>query len=380
MPRVYVARCGEYEYTQVARAVREAVDGLGGMGAFVRPGQRVLLKPNLLRVSVPSEAIITHPTVVRAVVELVQEVGARALIADSPGAPPYTEKGMRNLYHHAGLISVAEETGAELVYSTGQVQLANPSGELIKMVDAIETVTQVDAIINLPKLKTHGLTRFTGATKNLFGLVPGLAKMGYHAKLQTVERFSEMLIDLLEFHHPVLTVMDAVVGMEGNGPSAGDPRQIGYLLASEDGIALDVVATSMVGIEPSSVPPLRVAMERGLTTGRVSDIEVLGVPLDEARIPDFRPHEALTSDYSSWPAFLKSFVAKQLVASPRVGSDCVGCGTCVKTCPMGAISMRGQRAKIDLSKCIRCYCCHEICPHRAIVLKRPLLGSLINRL
>jgi len=375
---VYIARCRTYEYQQVLKAVREAIDGLGGICRFIREGQRVLLKPNLLRASVPSEAIITHPTVVRAVVELVQEAGAQAVIADSPG-PPYSEARMRGFYVKAGLMAVAEETGAELVCSWQPVQLSNPSGKLMKMIDAMDLVTQVDAVINLPKLKTHGLTRFTGATKNLFGLVPGLVKMGYHAKLQTAEQFSEMLIDLLQFHSPVLTVMDAVVGMEGDGPSAGNPRGIGCILAGADGIALDVVATSMVGIEPASVPPLQVAIGRGLTTGEVKDIEVLGVPLEEAQVLDFQPHGAVTSDYRMVPAFLRDLGARQLVATPRVGSDCAGCGMCVKTCPMGAITMRGQRAKIDLRKCIRCYCCHEMCPHRAIILKRPFLGSLISR-
>lgn len=378
MSEVYIARCRTYEYQQVLKAVREAIDGLGGIGRFIREGQRVLLKPNLLRASVPSEAIITHPTVVRAVVELVQEAGAQAVVADSPG-PPYSEARMRSLYVKAGLVAVAEETGAELVCSWQPVQLHNPSGKLMKMIDAMDLVTQVDAVINLPKLKTHGLTRFTGATKNLFGLVPGLVKMGYHAKLQTAEQFSEMLIDLLQFHSPVLTVMDAVVGMEGDGPSAGNPREIGCILAGADGIALDVVATSMVGIEPASVPPLQVAIGRGLTTGDKKDIDVLGLPFEEAQVPDFQPHGAVTSDYRTVPAFLRELGARQLVATPRVGSDCAGCGTCVKTCPVGATTMRGQRAKIDLRKCIRCYCCHELCPHRAIILKRPFLGSLISR-
>ena len=378
MSEVYIARCRTYEYQQVLKAVREAVDGLGGICRFIREGQRVLLKPNLLRASVPSEAIITHPTVVRAMVELVQEAGAQVVIADSPG-PPYSEARMRRFYVKAGLAAVAEETGAELVCSWQPVQLHNPSGKLIKMIDAMDLVTQVDTIINLPKLKTHGLTRFTGATKNLFGLVPGLVKMGYHAKLQTPEQFSEMLIDLLQFHNPVLTVMDAVVGMEGDGPSAGNPREIGCILAGADGIALDVVATSMVGIDPASVPPLQVAIRRGLTTGEVKDIEVLGVPLEEAQVLDFQPHGAVTSEYRMVPAFLRDLGARQLVATPRIGSDCAGCGTCVETCPMEAITMRGQRAKIDLRKCIRCYCCHEMCPHRAIILKRPFLGSLISR-
>ena len=380
MSKVYVARCETYEYKQVEEAIRKAIDALGGIGQFVRSGQRVLLKPNLLRSSTPSEAIITHPTVVRAMVVMVQEIGAEAVIVDSPG-PPYGTAGMRSFYAKAGLTSVAEETGAELVYSSPPVQLPHPSGELFKMIDAMEIVTQVDSIISLPKLKTHGLTGFTGATKNLFGLVPGLVKIGYHAKLQTAERFSEMLIDLLQFHKPVLTVMDAVVGMEGNGPSGGDPRHLGYLLVGRDGIALDLVATHMVGIGPESVAPLRVAMRRGLTTGDVADVEVLGVPLEEAAVPDFRPHEAVASaERATLPTIVRRLLAKQLVADPQIGPKCTGCGTCVKTCPTGAATLHGDRATIDLGKCIRCYCCHEMCPENAVLLKRSLLASLLQRL
>jgi len=378
--KVYIARCETYEYEWVEEAIREAIEALGGMGHFVQRGQRVLLKPNLLRSSTPDEAIITHPMVVRAMVTLVQEVGAQAVIGDSPG-PPYGVAGMRSLYEKAGLMAVAEDTGAELIFSSPPVQLPNPSGELVKMIDAMEVVTQVDSIISLPKLKTHGLTGFTGATKNLFGLVPGLVKMGYHAKLQTAEQFSEMLIDLLQFHKPVLTVMDAIVGMEGNGPSGGDPRPLGYLLVGEDGIALDLVATSMVGIAAEDVAPLRVAMQRGLCTGDAGDVDVLGVSLDEAFVPDFRPHEAVASaDRATMPTLVRRFLARQLVTSPRVGPKCVGCGTCVETCPTGAATMDGKRATIDLSECIRCYCCHEMCPENAIVLKRSLIGSLIGRL
>ena len=380
MSKVYIARCETYEYRRVEDAIRKAIDALGGIGQFVQSGQRVLLKPNLLRSSTPGEAIITHPTVVRAMVVMVQEAGAEAVIADSPG-PPYGTAGMRSFFAKAGLMSVAEETGAELIHSSPPVQLPNPSGELVKMIDAMELVTQVDSIISLPKLKTHGLTGFTGATKNLFGLVPGLVKIGYHAKLQTAERFSEMLIDLLQFHKPVLTVMDAIVGMEGNGPSGGDPRQLGYLLAGTDGIALDLVATSMVGMGAQSVAPLRVAMRRGLTTGDVAGVDVLGVPLEEAMVPDFRPHEAVASaERATMPAIIRRLLAKQLVADPQIGPKCTGCGTCVTTCPTGAATMNGERATIDLSQCIRCYCCHEMCPDKAVVLKRSLLASLLSRI
>jgi ferredoxin len=243
----------------------------------------------------------------------------------------------------------------------------------------MRVAVEADAIISLPKLKTHGLVQFTGATKNLFGTVPGVIKASYHARFAAVERFSAMLIDVLSYHNPVLTIMDAVVGMEGDGPSGGDPRHIGLLLTSTDGVALDVVASTLVGMAPLSVAPIAAAVRRGLISGQVEDIEVQGHSLDAARVVGFKRPRTGVQRVRMIPSSVPSWITDQLLASPQASSKCTACGVCVENCPVEAITIVDGRARMDLHRCIRCYCCHELCPEDAVELKQSLLARLLNR-
>ena len=373
---VSLVRCPTYEDDAVQAAVRRAVDLIGGMGRYVQPGQRVLLKPNLLRSSAPEEMICTHPAVVKAVVQLVQEAGGHAVIGDSPGGP-LRAVWLRAVYRTSGMIQVAEETGAELNWDCGETRLSHPAGHLIKALEVGTFVTNADVVISLPKLKTHGLMQLTGATKNLFGVIPGTTKMGYHAKFPEPERFGDMLIDILTLIRPALSLMDGVVGMDGQGPSAGDPCNVGALLASADGIALDVVAATLVGMDVSSIYPLRAAMARGLTSGRVSDIEIVGEAFGDLRAQGFRAPDTHAPSRGTM-FFLSHLVKRWMVAAPSSNGRCTGCGVCVRHCPVKAITLVEKRAHMDLDTCIRCYCCHELCPERAIDLRKPWLGRLLS--
>lgn len=380
MQRVYVGRCASYEEGQVLAAVRQAIDALGGIARFVQPGQRVLLKPNLLLLKPPETAIDTHPAVVRALAMLVREAGAQAIIADSPGGGAgFNPAGLRNLYRISGMRAVAEATGAELNMDCEALQVPCTDGGLVKMLDVIRPATAVDAIINLPKLKTHGLLRFTGAVKNLFGLVPGRIKLSYHTKLQDAGRFSEMLLDIALWARPVLTIMDAIVAMEGEGPAAGRPRDLGLILAGEDVTAVDLLALNIIGMDPQTVPTLRAAQQRGLTSGQLADLEVLGASLPEVRVPDFDAPQTGSADVLLTPPGIKRWLEQRAVASPRAGARCTGCGVCAQNCPVQAISIQNRRARMDLSRCIRCYCCHELCPQHAIELHRSPLFRFLAR-
>jgi uncharacterized protein (DUF362 family) len=197
--RVTLVGCRSYDPHVVELAVRRSLDLLGGMASFVQPGQRVLVKPNLLRPSPPEHAVITHPNVVRAVILLAQEAGGRVIVADSPAVPLRSHWAWRAAYERAGFAAVAAETGAELNTQIVPCQRANPDGRLVKILDLSTFLTEAQVVINVPKLKTHGLMRYTGAVKNLFGVVPGLTKAGYHAKLQTADHFADMLLDLASF-------------------------------------------------------------------------------------------------------------------------------------------------------------------------------------
>ncbi|MBN1935102.1 MAG: DUF362 domain-containing protein [Anaerolineae bacterium] len=382
MPIVSLIRCASYDEIKVGAALRRAVDLAGGMAQYVQPGQRVLLKVNLLRASTPEAMVTTHPAVVKALVGLVQEAGGTPVIGDSPGGP-FVRPWVGAVYRSSGMTRVAEETGAELNWDFGETRLSHPKGHLIKSLEVGTYVTSADVVISVPKLKTHNFMHFTGATKNLFGVIPGTIKVGYHSKLLEREAFGEMLIDILTLIKPSLTVMDGIVGMDGSGPSAGDPFEVGALLVSPDGVALDVVAASLAGLDISRIYPLRAAIKRGLTTGNIADVDVVGDALADFHIEGFRAPEVGAVE-GRGPVWLRRIVNRAFVPAPVANEKCVACGICARNCPVDAIEivpMRAngasvKRAVMDLDKCIRCYCCHELCPERAIDLKKSWVGCL----
>jgi uncharacterized protein (DUF362 family)/Pyruvate/2-oxoacid:ferredoxin oxidoreductase delta subunit len=376
--RVSVTQCGSYQPELVDAAVRKAVDQLGGMDKFVSPGQRVLLKVNLLSSSPPEKAIVTHPSVVAAVAKLVSAAGGQPIIGDSPGGA-FTKARLEQIYRKAGLYEVAEETGAVLNFDVGFKHVSNPRGHLMKQLDVISVLDDVDVVIGLPKLKTHSLLTFTGATKILFGVIPGRIKLGYHGKLVSKTHFAEMLLDIIEYVKPALMVMDAIVGMEGNGPAAGDPREIGLVLAGADCVAMDVVAASVVGIDPLSIPTIRAAAHRGDQHVRLRDIEVVGAFVEQVKVQGFKLAPK-GFDVERLPGFLRNVLVNQLVLNPVPSPQrCRGCGVCVGNCPTDAIKIDNRLAKIEREKCIRCYCCHELCPETAIDLKQQGLARWLGR-
>lgn len=372
---VAIVRCQDYDQGRVDAAVEEAVGLLGGMKRFVKPGQRVLLKVNLLRASDPSEGIVTHPSVVRALVPLVRRAGGHIVIGDSPGGT-FSPSVLRRAYRKSGLLSLAEEMDVELNYDVGETRLSFPEGGLLKALDVADFALSADVIISLPKLKTHAFMVLTGAIKVMFGIVPGLTKAGYHAKLLTKERFAEMLLDVLRFAPPALSIMDGVVGMEGDGPSAGDLRHLDVIMASSDSVALDMAAAHMLGIDPREVPVLAAAMRRGLDSGRLEDLQLLGVEWEELRVPDFRLPIG-GREITSLPGFILRLMTRTLIVSPQANGRCVGCGICAENCPVQAITIEDRTARMDWDACIRCYCCHELCPERAIDLKRSRVGEVV---
>jgi len=383
MPTISLIRCPSYDEAQVETAMRRAIDGIGGMARYVQPGQRVLLKVNLLRAAAPDAAITTHPAVVKALVRLVQEAGGRPVIGDSPGGP-FVRPWVGAVYRACGMTRVAEETGAELNWDFGETRLAHPTGHLIKSLEVGTFVTGADVVINVPKLKTHNFMHFTGATKNLFGVIPGTIKVGYHSKLPGREAFADMLIDILTLIRPALTVMDGIIAMDGAGPSAGDPFHVGALLAGPDGIALDVVAASLVGLDVRHIYPLQAAIRRGLTTGNPADIDLVGDAPADFVIKGFRPPETGRIE-GRGPIWLRRLVNRAFVPAPVATERCIACGVCVRNCPVEAITLahvRAQngemvkRAVMNLDTCIRCYCCHELCPERAIILTKSWVGKL----
>lgn len=378
--QVAIVPCRDYERDTVHEAVKRGVDLIGGIGRFVRPGEEVLLKPNLVMKKRPEEAATTHPAVVQAVARLVQSAGGLVTIGDSPGGP-YTGWMLDQVYRATGMTEVAERTGALLNRDLGEVTAEHPEARIARSLTLTAAAAKAGAIISLPKLKTHGQALFTGAVKNLFGTVPGMKKAEYHFKMTDPESFSDMLVDIARFLKPRLSVMDAVVGMEGAGPTAGTPSHIGLILVSASPFALDVAACTLVGIDPLEVPTIAAAHRRGIQEGSLEGIEVLGAKIADYRLRDFVRPSIRELNYAEFaPRFLRPYLNRSLRPKPVfVHSGCTGCRTCHDCCPPRAIRMVDRRPVVDLDQCIRCFCCQELCPRKTVRIYRPwLLRALVR--
>ncbi|NLN40503.1 MAG: DUF362 domain-containing protein [Clostridiales bacterium] len=374
MDKVSLIKCNSYELDQVEYALENSLKLNGGLENYIKPGMKILVKCNLLMKKKPEECTTTHPAVVEALVNKLKAIGAIPIIGDSPGGL-FTPRLLRGIYSATGMTDVAQRTGVELNFNTNSMEVSFPEGKIVKKLTVMELLQEVDAVITVAKLKTHGMTLYTGAVKNLFGVIPGMTKAEYHLRMNKIEDFSDALVDICEYAKPVLSIMDGVVGMEGDGPSAGVPRKIGAILASSSPHALDVVCASLVGIEPERVPTIQRAVERGLCSYSLDDIKLLGDSFDELRIDDFKLpvtgeisflHRVFGSNSK-----LASLLNHHLGPKPYFNHDkCIGCRDCQRYCPPQAIEMINKKPVVDLKKCIRCYCCQELCPKKAVEIRR----------
>jgi len=380
---VHIVQCPDYD--QAGEKIAALLDRMGGMGRFVGRGEQIVLKANLLRESRPEEAVCTHPAVVGAVGREVRQAGAEPLIVDSPGGGyRYSKRILERIYRTTGMLAIGGQAGIGLNRDTTFRAVPYPEGVLIKHFDIITPVLEADAVINLPKMKTHLFTGMTGAVKNIFGVIPGRAKPGYHAKLHDVQRFAGMLLDLHSLISPRLSIMDAIVAMQGDGPGTGDPRPVGLLLGSRNSLALDVAAAEIMGLPRELNPVLLEAERRGLRPHRIEQVEIVGADLAHVKVADFKAPRAAAGRIGLGPMpwyqqILEPLFKDAFTVRPRVIQErCIACGTCIKGCPMDAIHLVKERAFIDDDKCIRCYCCHEMCPEEAIGLYSSWLYQLIK--
>lgn len=350
--KVSIVKCESYEQRDVDEAVKEA---LSLIGFKFRKGVKVLLKPNLIAPFKPERAVTTHPSILIALCTILKKKDAKIYIGDSPGWPD-----VKKVLEVSGMKRVAEECDAELVNfnSLKRIKFVNEQNKMLKRVSLPRIVDDVDVIINLPKLKTHTFTKYTGAVKNLYGFVIGGKKSYYHFMTRTEKRFAEMLLDLHGFVKPQLTIMDAVIGMEGNGPTAGRPKQTWLILASRDCTALDIVASEIIGYKQDDILTITGAKERGFN----EKIEKVGLP--DVKVlykKPFRLHQKIL------PRFITDLVYKNRI---RINDQkCKKCLICYNQCPAKAIELKKGVLKINEKKCIRCYCCHELCPEHAVKIK-----------
>ncbi len=342
--------------------VRQAVDRAFELFPVEIGGRNVLIKPNVLRASEAKEGIVTHPAVLRAVVDKVEEMGPASLIVgDNPGLFNYGDN--ENSFEKTGLMAAAKGYYRNIGNDAQKVPF---NADYVPSVSVSRAVLDADFVISLPKFKTHGLTIVTGAIKNSYGYLPGAQKARLHKASGSPERFHEAVVEVFRLRVADLFIVDAVVGMEGNGPASPDLRDIGLIMASDNAVAMDAVMATMMGLEPGRLRFLKKAEELGLGSYDIDKIEIIG----ELKIlPNFKLPPA-GGEAISQNKVIQEMMHSRTLLRPQADPDlCTACGTCIDQCPVSALSMDGDLPRVDSDICITCFCCQEICPEKAMTLK-----------
>ena len=376
---VSIIPCKNYDHETVRSALEALLLPIGGLD-WVEEGMTVAIKANLVTFAKPEEAVTTHHSLICALIAMLRERGARVIVGDSPGGL-YNAAFLSKVYAVCELGAV-EAAGGELNRDFGQVDTKFEGAKVLHSFTYTSYLDKADAIINFCKLKTHGMMGMSAAAKNMFGVIPGTMKPEYHFRFPNHEDFARMIVDIDEYFAPKikLCIADAIVGMEGNGPTAGTPREIGCLIASESPHKLDMVAAKVIGLSQSEIPTLMAARERELIPTTLEELNIYG-DVDAMVIPDYKNIAVKRSLLFDNKSKLFGKVAKTaLEAKPTVKKkDCRSCKKCMQVCPAMAIKMKDGIPVIDRKKCIKCFCCQEFCPFGAMVVHRPPLAKLLSK-
>ena len=359
---VSIVKCPNYDENKVLSGLRRSIDLIGGIQTFVKKGHHVLLKPNLLYGKSPEKAVTTHPAIVKGVIEIVREAGGVPFIGDSPSIGSLMKAAEK-----AGIKAVADEMKCPLVEFNRPVLPPNGKGKIFKQLEIDQTVLEADVIINLPKWKTHVQMLLTLGVKNLFGCIPGPRKALWHLKAgEDRKTFAQILVDLYQVIQPSLTLLDGIVGMEGNGPNSGRPIPLGLILASGDSLSLDQIVCDLLGISRKSLLTNRVAFEQGLGKDK---IDVVGERVEDVKISNFQFPTLSQPDWNL-PGFLTKALKNAFTSRPVIEEEiCKACDRCEEICPPKALDRKGKDLIFDYEQCIRCFCCLEVCPEGAISIK-----------
>lgn len=379
MEKVCILSCESYDYELVEKKIFECLDSMENIKPKVRTGSKVLVKANLLKKNSPDDAVTTHPTVVEAIVRYFQQLGCKVIVGDSPGGP-FNEKSLMAVYKSTGMLDVQKRTGCELNFDTSFVEVKNDEAKMLKNMKIVKAFDEVDFVVSAAKLKTHAMMTYTGAIKNLYGTIPGVIKAEYHFKMNNIENFANAIVDICEYVKPDLSIIDGIEGMEGDGPSSGDKRFVGLIFASENPYALDTVASKIIGIDPLSIPILRVVKERNIFSVDINDIEFVGLKPQDIDIKQFKLPVSANVNFVGGrvPKFMENWILNNFRPRPVFNHNiCVSCGICAQNCPPKAIDMSKGKPEVDLKRCIRCFCCHELCPKKAIDIKKHVIHETI---
>lgn len=370
MTKVSIVKCENYDPQKVKHVINKSLELIGGIENIIKPDDKVLLKVNVIVGFPPERAATTHPSIVRSMVEIVKEAGGIPWVGDSSGAYGYTAQSLEL----SGIKKAAEEAGGKLVNfeSTGMYDI-QVNGKILTSAKIAKPVIDCDVLVSLPKLKTHMMTKYTGAVKNFYGVIPGTGKAAIHRLAATEESFSNAVIDLYSVLKPKLAIMDGIVGMEGEGAINGTPIESKVIISSTDCVALDAVSSEIMGFSHKDIMTTCIAHDRGLGTGELGQIEILGEKIDNVKM-NFKKSNHI---YYKLPGFLGKFMFKNVENMSKVEiskDECKKCKICINSCPASAITLEPSPF-IDQKKCIKCYCCHELCRNSAVKLKTSFLGK-----
>ena len=383
---VSVRSIDTYDEQKITEILREQMNTLGYDNAFFEK-KKVVIKPNLVMKKAPDAAATTHPVVLSALLTVLGERGVSPIIAESPGGL-FNRQRLEGVYRMCGIAEVAERHHVELSYDTEAVFVPFPNGKTVKTFHVIRPIAEADVVIDLCKLKSHGLTKMSAAIKNFFGVIPGVEKFEMHATFPDYKDFGSMICDLCQMLYEqkeIIAITDAIIGMEGDGPTAGTPRKIGALLMSANPFAADIVGETLLGFE-NTVPIVREAVSRGLCPADISGVTLLGDDIRPLCISDFKEPETAENRATSTLSFFSSGKwGRFFMPRPKAVPDiCKGCGECVASCPQHTIELiqkHGKKiAKVRHANCIRCYCCQELCPFGAIEIKKNFIIKIASRI
>ncbi len=379
MSKVAISSCQDYDSQKVHDAVCDLLSQLGGLNNFIQPHQKVFIKVNLVRDMSPDKHGTTHPEVVIALVNEIAKITQNIVVGDSCGGL-YTKSVMGMVYSKCKMTEVSQRTVAKL-NDDFDFQTVDLGGKVLQKCEIINAFLKADVVINLTKLKTHSFAGYTGAVKNLYGLIPGLIKVELHSRFPDLGDFCQLLCDIEQYASSkiVLHMIDGVIGMEGDGPTNGKPKFIGHILASQNPYQLDVVAVSLFA-NPFQMPLLQVAKSRGLVTDDLSQIDFDFSTLQGKVVEDFEVPEVTSADtFLNMPTWVKRLAKKYLTKKVKIDKNqCKGCGKCVTHCPAKAITVVDKKAQINQKQCIRCYCCQELCPFDAVRFKKSLMYKVVH--
>ncbi len=371
-------RCEGYSREHVEERVNRALEMLGAPGDMAGRGDSVFVKVNNVIAAVPDSGVVTHPEIARAVALAFKRTGARVTIGDSPGGP-FTPGMLKRVYDRTGISAAAADAGVELGLDTATVEVPFPEGKSLKRISMCRSMVESDCLVSVSKFKSHRYLNVTGPIKNLYGTVPGTTKFVYHSRFEDDTEFADLVVDVHLAARPAFHVLDAVEVTEGEGSRHGTVRKMDCLAASRDAFGLEELAVYIAGLEACDDKVLSAAVRRGLCSGDIGSVEVLGEDPGAFRLSGFvLPERNFFSE--RLPALVAGRLSRLVAATPvPVQGECTMCGRCVDFCPRGAMTLGRRAAVVDTGRCIRCFCCDELCEQQAIEVRKPLLARLLRR-